>query len=100
MSDAPGRDLILASTSPWRREVLERLGMPFEVTDPAVDEDALRHLPPEEMVRDLAIAKAEATTGLDGLVIGSDQAVDLGGEVLGKPGTPERAVEQLLKMQG
>ena len=100
MSDPSTRTLILASTSPWRREVLERLGVPFEVVDPAVDEDALRHLPPEEMVRALAIAKAQATTGLDGLVIGSDQAVDLGGEVLGKPGTPERAVDQLLKMQG
>ena len=100
MDERSSRTLILASTSPWRRQVLERLAVPFDVRDPAVDEEALRHLCPEDMVRRLAQAKAKAVGDAGALVIGSDQCVDLDGEVLGKPGTSERAVEQLLSMEG
>lgn len=94
------RRLILASTSPYRRALLERLGLAFDVVSPGVDEDALRHLPPEVMVQALATRKAEAVAADDALVIGSDQALDLDGEVFGKPGTAERARAQLARLAG
>ncbi|MEZ4267260.1 MAG: nucleoside triphosphate pyrophosphatase [Myxococcota bacterium] len=94
------RRLILASSSPYRRALLERLGLPFDVASPGVDEDALRHMAPDAMVRALAVAKAEAVVADDALVIGSDQALDLDGEVMGKPGTAERARAQLARLAG
>jgi septum formation protein len=97
---APERTLILASTSPYRRTLLERLNIPFEVASPNVDEDSCRHMEPEAMVRHLARAKAKAIPHPDALVIGSDQCVDLGGEILGKPGTSEAAIAQLQQMAG
>ncbi len=96
----PPRRLVLASTSPYRRALLERLGMAFDVASPGVDEEALRHLAPDAMVRALALQKAEAVAVDDALVIGSDQALDLDGEVLGKPGTAERARSQLERLAG
>jgi len=94
------RRLVLASTSSYRRSLLDRLDVPFEVRDPDVDEDAYRHMAPVEMALALAVAKARAVEVEDALVIGSDQVVDLGGAVLGKPGTAERAIEQLLTLAG
>ncbi|MCB9729937.1 MAG: septum formation protein Maf [Deltaproteobacteria bacterium] len=94
------RRLVLASSSPYRRALLERVGLDFEVASPGVDEEALRHLAPEAMVRALATAKARAVEAADALVIGSDQALDLDGEVLGKPGTAERARAQLGRLSG
>ena len=94
------RRLVLASTSPYRRALLDRLGVPYEVQSPGVDEEAYRHLPPKEMALTLSIAKAEALIIEDALVVGSDQVVDVDGQILGKPQTAPRAVEQLLLLSG
>ncbi len=96
------RRIILASTSPYRRALLERLGVPFEVASPGVDEAAHRHLPPEEMAVTLAILKAEAVARSHpgALVIGSDQVVTTGSDVFEKPVEPARAVAQLSRLAG
>ncbi|MEW6764775.1 MAG: Maf family protein [Pseudomonadota bacterium] len=89
--------LILASTSRYRRALLERLGLPFETIKPGVDETRFPDEPPQAMVCRLAREKAQAVARErpDAWVIGSDQCAVLGKAVLGKPGTHERAVEQL-----
>jgi septum formation protein len=96
------RPLILGSTSRYRRELLERLHLPFEVQAPQVDETPLPGEPPETLARRLALAKARAVAARhpQAVVIGSDQVADLAGEPLGKPGTHARAVEQLQRMRG
>jgi septum formation protein len=82
--------------------LLERLHLPFEVHAPQVDETPRAGEPPENLARRLALAKARAvaTRYPQAVVIGSDQVADLEGEPLGKPGTHERAVEQLRRMRG
>jgi len=92
--------LILASTSRYRRELLQRLHMPFEVRDPRVDERALDAEQPAAIAARLALAKARAvaTRYRDAVVIGSDQVAELDGRPIGKPGSHERAVEQLRRM--
>lgn len=94
--------LILASTSPYRRELLGRLGLPFEVTNPQTDESPLADEPPEAMALRLSEAKARAVahTQTDALIIGSDQVATVDGKIYGKPGTHERAVEQLRALSG
>ncbi len=100
MTDTTESRLVLASTSRYRRALLERLGVGFTVAAPAVDEDAYRHLPPEEMARELARLKAEAVSAPGRLVIGSDQVAELDGHVLNKPGTADRAAAQLELLAG
>ena len=94
--------LILASISRYRRELLERLRLPFEVRSPGVDETPLPGEPPATLAQRLALVKAQAVAALfpDAVVIGSDQVADLDGEAIGKPGTHERAVAQLRAMRG
>ena len=94
--------LILASTSPYRRELLARLRLPFEVVAPGVDERAQPGELPAELAARLALAKAQAVAAAhpDAIVIGSDQAAELDGASIGKPGAHERAVEQLRRMSG
>ena len=94
--------LILASTSRYRRELLLRLRLPFSVEAPGVDETALAGEPPAALARRLALEKAQAVAARHphAIVIGSDQVADLDGLALGKPGTHERAVEQLRLMRG
>ena len=94
--------LILGSTSRYRRELLERLQLPFEVHAPQVDETPRAGEPPENLARRLALAKARAVAARypQAVVIGSDQVADLEGVPLGKPGTHARAVEQLRRMRG
>lgn len=96
------RTLILGSTSPYRRELLARLRLPFEVASPEVDETPLPDEKPRDLALRLALAKAQAVADRHpaAIVIGSDQVADLGGEPLGKPGTHERAVAQLQRMRG
>lgn len=96
------RTLVLASTSPYRRELLGRLGLPFEVADPATDESALPGETPETLALRLSEAKARAvaSTYPDALIIGSDQVAVMEGVVYGKPGTHERAVAQLRALSG
>ena len=96
------RSLVLGSTSRYRRELLERLRVPFEVAAPHVDETPLPGELPEALAVRLALAKAQAVAKQfpKAVVIGSDQVADLNGEPLGKPGTHERAVLQLRQMRG
>ena len=102
MSESIYRKLILGSTSPYRRELLERLRIPFDVVAPEVDEVALAGEAPHQLACRLALAKARAVAAQfpDCVVIGSDQVADLYGESLGKPGTHRRAVAQLRQMRG
>lgn len=94
--------LILASGSPYRRELLARLGLPFEAWSPDVDEGAKPAEAPRETAVRLARVKAEAAAARtpEAWVIGSDQVADLAGEPLGKPGTRDKAREQLRRMRG
>jgi septum formation protein len=94
--------LILGSTSRYRRELLERLRLPFEVHAPEVDETPLAGEAPAALAQRLALAKAHAVAAVHpaAVVIGSDQVADLDGVPIGKPGTHERAVEQLRAMRG
>ena len=102
MLDTHQRPLILGSTSPYRRQLLERLRIPFTVVAPDVDEAPLDGETPQAMACRLALAKAKAvaTQFPASIVIGSDQVADFQGEALGKPGHHARAVEQLQKMRG
>ncbi|MBU1192705.1 MAG: septum formation inhibitor Maf [Gammaproteobacteria bacterium] len=94
--------LVLASTSPYRRELLDRLGLDFTTCSPETDETRLDGETPKELVLRLSEAKARtgATQGGSVLVIGSDQVAVVGDTVLGKPGTTERACAQLAQLSG
>ena len=94
------RTLVLASTSRYRRELLERLRLPFETESPQVDETPLPGESPADLAQRLALAKARAVAARwpEAVVIGSDQVADLAGTPIGKPGTHERAVAQLRAM--
>ena len=97
---ADGRRLVLASTSPYRRELLGRLGLPFSVTAPEVDETPRPAEAPEALALRLSAEKAHSVADEGRLVIGSDQVACLGGRRIGKPGDHEAAVEQLLAASG
>ncbi|MFY8054509.1 MAG: Maf family nucleotide pyrophosphatase [Limnohabitans sp.] len=101
-ASAQTRQLILGSTSRYRRELLARLNTPFTVVGPDVDETPAEHEAPHALALRLALAKARAVAALhpEAVVIGSDQVADLNGMPLGKPGTHERAVLQLQRMRG
>jgi septum formation protein len=94
--------LVLASTSKYRRELLGRLGLPFEVASPQVDETALPQEAPQDTARRLAEAKARAVAARfpQAIVIGSDQVAVLGDVPLGKPGDHATALRQLKAMRG
>lgn len=94
--------LILASTSIYRRELLARLRLPFDVARPEVDESPRRGESPTALAERLAIAKAAAIAGREpqATVIGSDQVAELDGSPLGKPGSRDGAVAQLGAMSG
>ena len=96
------RRLVLGSTSPYRRELLARLRLDFDVVAPDVDETPLAGERPDALATRLAQAKAAAVARQHPLavVIGSDQVADLDGEPLGKPGDHARATEQLCRMRG
>ncbi|MBK6742804.1 MAG: septum formation inhibitor Maf [Hydrogenophilales bacterium] len=94
--------LVLASTSPYRRELLARLGVPFDIAAPDVDETPLPGESPDDTAQRLSALKASAVAKRfpDALIIGSDQVALLDGRQIGKPGTHENAVEQLKAMRG
>ena len=94
--------IVLASTSPYRRQLLARLRLPFDVQAPRVDEAARLGEPPRDTARRLALAKAAAVAAdrPEAIVIGSDQVADVDGEALSKPGSHEAALAQLVRMQG
>ncbi len=94
--------LILASQSRYKRESLERLGIPFDAEDPAVDETPRPGEAPEQMVLRLCVDKAAVVAARrpGALVVAADQVAELDGEILHKPGTPENARAQLRRMAG
>lgn len=94
--------LVLASSSPYRRQLLERLGLEFEVDVPGVDEAPVGGETPVAYVERLAVDKARAVAGRhpDSLVIGSDQAAVHDGRIIGKPASHEDAVRQLVSASG
>ena len=102
LASAFSRPLILGSTSRYRKELLSRLGLPFEVAAPEVDETPQPNEAPKDLALRLALAKARAVACKypDAVVIGSDQVADLEGEPLGKPGNHSNAVKQLKRMRG
>jgi len=94
------RRLILASTSRYRRELLSRLGLPFEAEAPDAPELAIEGEPPVAMAARLALAKARSIDAPDAIVIGSDQVASLDGWLLRKPGDHATALRQLQACQG
>ena len=94
--------IVLASTSVFRRELLARLGLPFAIANPDVDETAVPGEMPDATALRLSETKARAvvTHYPDALIIGSDQVACLDAQVFGKPGTHENAVKQLRAMRG
>jgi len=102
MPDQAPPPLVLGSTSRYRRELLGRLRLAFDVVAPEVDETPRPGEAPAALAQRLALAKARAVAASrpEAVVIGSDQVADLDGEPIGKPGTHERAVEQLRRMSG
>jgi septum formation protein len=96
------RQLVLASTSKYRKALLERLGLAFAVAAPGVDEQALPGEAPADTAARLAALKARSLEGRfpDALIIGSDQVAALGSERLDKPGTHENAARQLRRLSG
>jgi septum formation protein len=98
------RPVILASTSPYRRTLLERLGMPFEVVRPSASEDHLAREMPRDRALRLSGAKAKAVAVAvqhpEAIVIGSDQVASLGSRVLDKPGDAENCRAQLTLLSG
>lgn len=96
------RTLVLASTSPYRRKILDDLGVAYIAASPRFDEDHQQPLPPEALVVSFARGKAESLRDVhpDALIVGSDQMPEIDGRALGKPGTVEVAVEQLLALAG
>jgi septum formation protein len=94
------RRLILASTSRYRRELLSRLKLPFEVEAPDAAEDAIEGEPPAAMAARLALEKARSIRAADAVIIGSDQVASLEGRLLRKPGGHLAALRQLRACQG
>jgi len=94
--------LVLASTSIYRKELLNRLGLPFVTAAPEVDESVQTDEAPQQLVRRLAEAKARAVAAQypDALIIGSDQVAAIDGRILGKPGGHQQAVAQLRLASG
>lgn len=99
---SPASRLVLGSSSPYRQELLARLGLPFQVCKPDIDESPRAGEAPEATALRLAREKAQAVArqNPDSLVIGSDQVATLDGMQIGKPGTHDKALRQLQAMRG
>ena len=102
MNDSVQPKLVLGSTSPFRKAILDKLGLSFETDSPEVNEARLEGESPQQLVARLSEAKARAVAERhpQALVIGSDQVAVIGEDILGKPGTHEKAVEQLRYASG
>lgn len=96
------RKIILASTSPWRRDIFKKIGVPFTVEESGYEEDLSLPLPPRKLVQHLALGKAKAVAARhkNAVVIGADTIAVLGKEILGKSGTGARARAVLKKLSG
>ena len=99
---AANPSLILGSSSPFRKQLLETLGLAFDTCSPDIDESQLPKESPEELVKRLAVEKARAVakTHPEALIISSDQVSVLDGQINGKPGTAENAISQLINSSG
>lgn len=95
-------NLILASTSPFRKQLLDKLLIDFSTAKPQVDETSLNDETAEQLVSRLAFAKANAIASQNpsSIVIGSDQVAVVDGDILGKPHTHDKAIEQLRRLSG
>ena len=102
MATSAARRIVLASTSKYRKSLLDRFGLAFETASPETDETALPDESPTATAERLALAKARAVRSRfpDALIIGSDQVAHLDGQVFGKPGTTDAAIGQLTRMSG
>lgn len=97
----PNYQLVLASTSPFRQQLLNKLAIPFQTTNPDFDETPLEGEAPSALVKRLAKGKAESCQVTQpSLIIGSDQVCVINGEIIGKPHTRQKAVEQLSRQSG
>lgn len=96
------KNLILGSTSVYRKALLQQLGLPFQAMKPLFDEETFKasDLAPRDLAEALAFHKAESLKATDRIVIGGDQLVAHQGQILGKPHAREKAIAQLLSMQG
>lgn len=95
------RTIVLGSTSPFRKILLEKLNIPFKCAKPNIDETPLAQETPQQLVERLALEKSQAIKGFpNALIIGSDQVAVCEGEILGKPHNYENAVKQLTKFSG
>ena len=92
--------LVLASGSAYRKALIERLGVPFEVVSPNVDESPVPGETPSQTALRLSLLKAQAAAGRGALIIGSDQVASCGGRRYGKPGNHENAARQLRELSG
>lgn len=94
--------LILASQSPWRKTILEKLGIPFDVVASNFEEDMTLPIAPQELALSLAAGKVRtvALTHPDAVILGADTFIEHEGQLLGKPHTPERAKEMLMSLKG
>lgn len=94
--------LVLASSSPFRRQILDKLNLDYECHSPDIDESPYNNEEASQLVKRLAIAKAQAVaeTVQDALIIGSDQVAVIDGKIVGKPHTHEKAVQQLKSASG
>ncbi len=101
-TESPSEKLILASSSKYRKMLLQRFGIPFDCQSPEIDETALPGESPTEWVTRLAIRKAETVSRRNpqAIVIGSDQMAVFNGRIIGKPGSYEAALEQLAGFSG
>lgn len=102
LSVVPSKKLILASSSPRRRELLSMCGLVFDVIPADVDEESFNARPPEKLVRDLSFEKATVISrkNPEAAVIGADTIVVLDGEILGKPKDEAHAIQMLKRLQG
>ena len=93
------KTLVLGSTSPFRKSILEKLNLPFQCAKPNIDETAFANETPQDLVERLAIEKAQAVAGefTNALIIGSDQVAGCDGDILGKPHNFDNGVKQLTK---
>ncbi len=102
MSSNPSPNLVLGSTSPFRKKLLEKLNIPFITASPNIDEAPLANETAQQLVSRLAQAKAKAvaSTHPNALIIGSDQVATIEGQIVGKPGCKSKAFEQLMQASG
>lgn len=93
-------DLILASSSTYRRQLLDKLKLKYRCQSPNIDETALDKESPDALVLRLAISKTKAIDAHDSLIIGSDQVASFDNTIIGKPGNKQRAQQQLERFSG